>query len=85
MLESATPVYAALCVELSTAIAEVSEVISQINDYQTTIASAVEEQTATTNEMNRSVGEAATGTGQIADNIEAVATVARSTTDAGSR
>jgi methyl-accepting chemotaxis protein len=63
------------------AIAEVSEVISQINDYQTTIASAVEEQTATTNEMNRSVGEAATGTGQIADNIEAVASVARSTTE----
>ncbi|NYJ05740.1 methyl-accepting chemotaxis protein [Petropleomorpha daqingensis] len=63
------------------AIAEVSEVITQINDYQTTIASAVEEQTATTNEMNRSVGEAATGTGQIADNIEAVASVAHSTTE----
>jgi methyl-accepting chemotaxis protein len=63
------------------AIAEVAEVISQINDYQTTIASAVEEQTATTNEMNRSVGEAATGTGQIAENIDAVASVARSTTE----
>ena len=63
------------------AIAEVSEVISRINDYQTTIASAVEEQTATTHEMNRSVGEAATGTGQIAANIEAVADVARSTTE----
>ncbi|WP_448625954.1 methyl-accepting chemotaxis protein [Geodermatophilus sp. URMC 64] len=62
------------------AIAEVAEVISQINDYQTTIASAVEEQTATTNEMNRSVGEAATGTGQIAENIDAVAAVAQSTT-----
>ena len=63
------------------AIAEVAEVISRINDYQTTIASAVEEQTATTNEMNRSVGEAATGTGQIADNIDAVAAVARATTE----
>jgi methyl-accepting chemotaxis protein len=63
------------------AIAEVSEVITRINDYQTTIASAVEEQTATTNEMNRNVAEAATGTGQIAENIEAVAAVARATTD----
>jgi methyl-accepting chemotaxis protein len=63
------------------AFAEVAEIIAQINDFQTTIASAVEEQTATTNEMNRSVGEAATGTGQIAENINAVATVARSTTE----
>ncbi|MGY1604026.1 methyl-accepting chemotaxis protein [Geodermatophilus sp. SYSU D00815] len=63
------------------AIAEVAEVIAQINDYQTTIASAVEEQTATTNEMNRSVGEAATGTTQIAENIDAVAAVARATTE----
>jgi methyl-accepting chemotaxis protein len=63
------------------AIAEVAEVISRINDYQTTIASAVEEQTATTAEMNRSVGEAATGSGQIATGIEGVAAVARSTSE----
>ena len=62
-----------------TAIAEVSDVIARINDYQTTIASAVEEQTATTTEMNRSVAEAATGSGQIAVGIESVAAVARST------
>jgi methyl-accepting chemotaxis protein len=63
------------------AIAEVAQVIAQINDYQTTIASAVEEQTATTNEMNRSVAEAAAGSGQIADNIDGVATVAKATTE----
>ena len=34
---------------------EISRIIAQINDYQTTIASAVEE-TATTNEMSRSIG-----------------------------
>ncbi len=34
-----------------TAIAEISEVIGRINDIQTTIASAVEGQTATTNEI----------------------------------
>jgi methyl-accepting chemotaxis protein len=56
-------------------------VIAQINDYQTTIASAVEEQTATTNEMNRSVAEAAAGSGQIAQNIDGVAAVAKATTE----
>jgi methyl-accepting chemotaxis protein len=55
------------------AISEISEIIGAINDYQLTIASAVEEQTATTNEMSRSVTEAATGSGEIAVNITGVA------------
>ncbi|WP_433797059.1 methyl-accepting chemotaxis protein [Actinoplanes sp. CA-252034] len=63
------------------AISEVAEVIEQINNYQMTIASAVEEQTATTQEINRSVGEAASGSSAIAANIGAVASVARTTTD----
>jgi methyl-accepting chemotaxis protein len=63
------------------AIAEVAEVIAQIDDYQTSIASAVEEQTATTNEMNRNVAEAATGSGQIAGGIDSVAAVARATSE----
>ena len=46
------------------AIGRIDEVIGQISDYQTTIASAVEEQTATTNEMSRSVNEAAQGSGR---------------------
>jgi methyl-accepting chemotaxis protein len=41
------------------AIGQISTMIGQISDYQATIAAAVEEQTATTNEMNRSVAEAA--------------------------
>jgi methyl-accepting chemotaxis protein len=64
-----------------TAIEDVSRVIAQINDYQTSIAAAVEEQTATTSEMNRSVAEAASGSGQIATNIGSVAEVARTTTE----
>ena len=44
-----------------TAIEQIAQVIARISDYQTTIASAVEEQTAITNEMNRSVSEASTG------------------------
>ncbi|MEP7764607.1 methyl-accepting chemotaxis protein [Sanguibacter sp. 25GB23B1] len=58
------------------AIGEISEIIASINDYQLTIASAVEEQTATTNEMARSVTEAATGSGEIAANISGVAQTA---------
>ena len=52
-----------------TAIRRISEIIAQINDFQTTIAAAVEEQTATTNEMARSVTEAASGSSTIATNI----------------
>ena len=57
-----------------TAISEIGAIIASINDYQLTIASAVEEQTATTNEMSRSVTEAATGSEEIALNIIGVAT-----------
>ncbi len=67
------------------AIGEISAVIGQINDYQTTIASAVEEQTATTNEMSRSVGEAATGSTEIASSITTVASAAASTTSGAAR
>ena len=55
------------------AIGEISTIVASINDYQLTIASAVEEQTATTNEMSRSVNEAATGSGEIAATITRVA------------
>ncbi|KUL31721.1 chemotaxis protein [Actinoplanes awajinensis subsp. mycoplanecinus] len=61
------------------AIDEISVVIEQISEFQTTIASAVEEQTATTAEMNRSVSEAAGGAGEIAQNITGVAEAARMT------
>ncbi|WP_348519331.1 methyl-accepting chemotaxis protein [Blastococcus sp. TF02-09] len=64
------------------AIGEISDIVAQISDRQTTIASAVEEQTATTNEMSRSVQEAAGGTTQIAENITGVSTAADSTTQA---
>ena len=64
------------------AIGGISGVIGQINDFQLTIASAVEEQTATTNEMSRSVQEAAGGSTEIATNITGVSTAAASTTQA---
>ncbi|MEU2350555.1 methyl-accepting chemotaxis protein [Modestobacter sp. NPDC049651] len=64
------------------AIGGISETIGSINDFQLTIASAVEEQTATTNEMSRSVQEAAGGSTEIAQNITGVSTAAGSTTQA---
>jgi methyl-accepting chemotaxis protein len=67
------------------AIGQISIVIGQINDFQTTIASAVEEQTATTNEMNRNVADAATGSGEIAANILGVAEAAGSTSEGVTR
>src|SRR6185312_15808371 len=45
------------------AIGEIAALIQSINDYQMTIDSAVEEQTATTNEESRNVSEAAAGSG----------------------
>jgi methyl-accepting chemotaxis protein len=54
-------------------ISRITEVIASINDYQTTIASAVEEQTATTQEMSRSIAEVASGSRTIAGSLTEVA------------
>ncbi len=62
------------------AIGQIGGIIAQINDIQNTIASAVEEQTATTGEINRNIGQAARGSGEIARNVAGVAEAARSTT-----
>jgi methyl-accepting chemotaxis protein len=64
------------------AIAQITDVIERISDYSTTIASAVEEQTATTGEISRNVTEAATGSAEIAQNITGVATAVQTTTEA---
>ncbi len=66
------------------ATGEITAIINQINDFQYTIASAVEEQTATTNEIARNVAEAALGTSEIAKNIANVAEAAQSTTASSS-
>ncbi|BAY11104.1 methyl-accepting chemotaxis protein [Calothrix sp. NIES-2098] len=63
-----------------TAISQITNIINQINDLQSTIASAVEEQTATTNEIARNIAEAAQGTSDIAKNIGIVAINAQTTT-----
>jgi len=64
------------------AIGEIGKIINQINDIQYTIASAVEEQAATTNEIARSTDYAAIGVSEIAKNITDVAKAAQNTTAA---
>ncbi len=61
------------------AIGQIGNIINEIADIQNTIACAVEEQTATTNEISRNVVEAAKGSGEIAQNITGVASAADST------
>ena len=63
------------------AIAEISTVIDQINDISNTIASAVEEQTATTAEIGRNIEEAAKGSSEINLNIAGVAQAASETSE----
>jgi methyl-accepting chemotaxis protein len=66
------------------AIEQIGTIINQINDIQNTIASAVEEQTATTGEISRNVAEAAKGSSEIAQNVTGVAQAARGTTEGAS-
>ena len=67
------------------AIADVTQIITQVNDISNVIASAVEEQTATTAEIGRNVSEAAMGTSEIASNISGVAHSAELTTSGASQ
>ncbi|OJF12412.1 methyl-accepting chemotaxis protein [Couchioplanes caeruleus] len=62
------------------AIAEIGNVVSRISDFQTLIAAAVEEQTATTGEMGRNVAEAAQSSREIAMNIAGVSAAVGETT-----
>ena len=60
------------------AIGEVGSIINQINDISNTIASSVEQQTATTNDISRNVSEAARGSAEIGESVIGVAAAAES-------
>ncbi len=62
------------------AIQAITQVVASISSAQNTIASAVEEQTATTTEINRNLSEAASGASEIVQNVGGVATAAEETT-----
>ena len=61
-------------------IDSISGIINKINDISAVIASAVEEQAATANEIGRTVSDAAVGSDEIAKNVASVASVSRDTT-----
>jgi len=61
------------------AISAITEVIKRVSEISGTIAAAVEEQSATTNEMSRNVTEAAKGSAEITQNIASVAQAAQVT------
>ncbi|MGE0679662.1 MAG: methyl-accepting chemotaxis protein [Candidatus Binatia bacterium] len=61
------------------AIAQVSQIIAHISDISTTIAGAVEEQSATVNEIGRNVEDAYKGSVEISQNVNQVAQVAHNT------
>ncbi|GCE76406.1 methyl-accepting chemotaxis protein [Cellulomonas biazotea] len=62
-----------------TAISTTTQVIGQVNDHQTSIAGAVEEQSSTTTSMAANVAEAAVGATVIADNVRSIANNAQQT------
>ncbi|MFI1995192.1 methyl-accepting chemotaxis protein [Actinoplanes sp. NPDC020271] len=63
------------------AIGEITSVIASINEFQATIAAAVAEQTATTEQMTHNVALAASGAGDIAANINGLATATQVSTE----
>ncbi|MEZ0491678.1 methyl-accepting chemotaxis protein [Kineococcus sp. TBRC 1896] len=71
--------------EAAGAITQIAEVIARIDGLQSTIAAAVEEQSATTAEMVRNVTEVSTGSNEIATNISGIAAAADRTTSGASR
>jgi methyl-accepting chemotaxis protein len=61
-------------------IAQIAEIIERINDFQVTIAGAVEEQTATTSAMARSVASVADNSRTMVSNLEEVGRGTQETT-----
>jgi methyl-accepting chemotaxis protein len=62
-------------------IGEIGTIISEIHDIQTTIASAVEEQTATTNEISRNIADVAKRNHEVARNVTGVSEATKGTTE----
>jgi methyl-accepting chemotaxis protein len=65
--------------EAIAAIGNIGDVINDINEHQSAIAAAVEEQTTTTNDMRHSVTQAADASSRIAATINTIADAATAT------
>lgn len=71
--------------EAISAITEISDIISEINTINSTIASAVEEQTATANEISRSITDAAQASTDVSKYVQEAATQANEVTQQAKR
>jgi methyl-accepting chemotaxis protein len=63
------------------AIDQIGRIVRRIDEIQTTVAGAIEQQTATTNKMTRHTTEAAVRSREIAVNIDSVAQAATGTSE----
>ena len=63
------------------AIGEIVDIAGRLGDFQVTIRSAVQEQTVTTDDMTRTIGQYTTSSADIASNIATISSGARTTTD----
>jgi methyl-accepting chemotaxis protein len=68
-----------------TAITHISATVQRIHDISNTIASAIEEQLASTHEIGRSLGEAARGSSEITAGVLQVAQAARDSAASSSK
>jgi methyl-accepting chemotaxis protein len=66
------------------AISEILAAINRVNDIQSTVATAIAQQAATTTEIEKNVNHGARGTEEISANIAGVADAARSTSSGAS-
>jgi methyl-accepting chemotaxis protein len=66
------------------AIGEIRQAINRVNDIQSTVAAAIQQQATTTTEIEKNVNHGARGTEEISANIAGVAQAARSTSSGAS-
>ncbi len=66
------------------AIGEIRSAINRVNDIQSTVATAIQQQATTTTEIEKNVNHGARGTEEISANIAGVAQAARSTSSGAS-
>ena len=63
------------------AIGQIVEIAGRLGGFQTTIATAVEQQTATTDEMNRTISQSTENSADITANLATISSGAQTTTD----
>ena len=60
-------------------IAEIAQIVKQVNEYTATISAAIEQQTSATQEISSNVSQASAATDEVATNIQGVSTASGET------